>query len=186
LSQPPVQNSRQLTTDDWQLNSRLRILNSLSIIISSSPKSSHIATDGQSVSQSGSLGIEPQLWLMTRYLLLFDSYGLVFVGRGRVCLLYMLLLVFFWVRVPWYSRPYFTVSDLRLLFSSPSTTRRVTVKVFDSPPHGLLSAESESESYVTTDSQSASLSWYKAPIWAYDQIFIAVRNTEYAGQLRVC
>jgi hypothetical protein len=35
------------------------------------------------------------------------------------------------------------------------------------------------ESYVTTDGQSASLSWYKAPIWAYDQIFIAVRNTEY-------
>jgi hypothetical protein len=34
---------------------------------------------------------------MTRYLLLFDSYGFVFVGhpppltRGRVCLLYMLL-----------------------------------------------------------------------------------------------
>jgi hypothetical protein len=45
---------------------------------------------------------------------------------------------------------------------------------------------SESESYVTTDSQSASLSWYKAPIWAYDQIFIPVWNTEYVGQLRVC
>jgi hypothetical protein len=42
------------------------------------------------------------------------------------------------------------------------------------------------ESYVTTDSQWASLSWYKAPIWAFDQIFIAVRNTEYVGQLRVC
>jgi predicted RNA polymerase sigma factor len=37
----------------------------------------------------------------------------------------------------------------------------------------------ESESYVTTDGQSASQSWYKAPIWAYDQIFISVRNTEY-------
>jgi hypothetical protein len=45
---------------------------------------------------------------------------------------------------------------------------------------------SESESYVTTDSQSASVSWYKAPIWAYDQIFIPVRNTEYVRQLRVC
>jgi hypothetical protein len=48
------------------------------------------------VSQSVSLGVEPHLGLMTRYLLLFDSYGLVFVGapsltRGRVCLLYMLL-----------------------------------------------------------------------------------------------
>jgi hypothetical protein len=28
-------------------------------------------------------------------------------------------------------RPYFTVSDLRLPFSSPPTTRRVTVEVFD-------------------------------------------------------
>jgi hypothetical protein len=35
------------------------------------------------------------------------------------------------VRVPWYSRPYFTVSDLRLPISSPLTTRRVTVEVFD-------------------------------------------------------
>jgi hypothetical protein len=33
-------------------------------------------------------------------------------------------------RVPWDSRPYFTVSDLRLPFSSPPTTRRVTVEVF--------------------------------------------------------
>jgi hypothetical protein len=43
-----------------------------------------------------SIGVEPHLGLMTRYLLLFDSYGLVFVGgpsltRGRVCLFYMLL-----------------------------------------------------------------------------------------------
>jgi hypothetical protein len=35
------------------------------------------------------------------------------------------------VRVPWNSRPYFTVSDSRLPFSSPPTTRRVTVKVCD-------------------------------------------------------
>jgi hypothetical protein len=31
--------------------------------------------------QSVSLGVEPHLGLMTRYLLLFDSHGLVFVGR---------------------------------------------------------------------------------------------------------
>jgi hypothetical protein len=30
---------------------------------------------------------------------------------------------------------------------------------------GLSESESESESYVTTDGQSASLSWNKAPIW---------------------
>jgi hypothetical protein len=48
------------------------------------------------VSQSVSLGVEPHLGLMTRYILLFDNYGLCFCGapsltRGRVCLLYMLL-----------------------------------------------------------------------------------------------
>jgi hypothetical protein len=35
------------------------------------------------------------------------------------------------VRVPWDPRPYFTVSHLKLPFSSPPTTRRVTVEVFD-------------------------------------------------------
>jgi hypothetical protein len=33
------------------------------------------------VGQSASLGIELHVGLMTRYFLLFDSYGLVFVGR---------------------------------------------------------------------------------------------------------
>jgi hypothetical protein len=35
------------------------------------------------------------------------------------------------VRVPWNLRPYFTVSDSRLPFSSPPTTCRVTVEVFN-------------------------------------------------------
>jgi hypothetical protein len=35
------------------------------------------------------------------------------------------------VRVPWDLRPYVTVSDSRLPFSSPPTTRRATVEVFD-------------------------------------------------------
>jgi hypothetical protein len=35
------------------------------------------------------------------------------------------------VRVPWNSRPYFTVSDSRLSFSLPPTTRRATVEVFE-------------------------------------------------------
>jgi hypothetical protein len=59
------------------LSSQTPVQNWLS---SQSQSQSHIATDGQSVSQS-SLGVEPHLGLMTRYLLLFDSYGLVFVGR---------------------------------------------------------------------------------------------------------
>jgi hypothetical protein len=36
------------------------------------------------------------------------------------------------VRVPWDSRRYFTVSVSKLPFSSPPTTRRATVEVFDS------------------------------------------------------
>jgi hypothetical protein len=35
------------------------------------------------------------------------------------------------VRIPWDSRPYFTVSDSKLPYFSPPTTRRVTVEVFD-------------------------------------------------------
>jgi hypothetical protein len=54
--------------------------------------------------------------------------------RGWVCLLYMLLASpaqSSRARVPWISRPYFTLSVLRLPFSSPPTTCRVTVEVFD-------------------------------------------------------
>jgi hypothetical protein len=61
------------------------------LLSTTSQSQSHIATDGQSVS----IGTEPHLGLMTRYLILFDNYDLVFVGRplwrGRICLLYMLL-----------------------------------------------------------------------------------------------
>jgi hypothetical protein len=35
-----------------------------------------------------------------------------------------------WVRVPWDSLPYFTVTDFRLTFSPPPTTPRVTVEIF--------------------------------------------------------
>jgi hypothetical protein len=48
----------------------------------------------------------------------------------------------FRVRVPWESWSYFTVSDSRLPYSSPPTTCRVTVKVFDPPPYGSLNHES--------------------------------------------
>jgi hypothetical protein len=97
------------------------------------------ATLRLTASQSVSLGVEPHLGLVTRYLLQFDSYGLVFVVRpsdestG-------LSFVFAAspcqrspsrVRAPLDSRPYFTISDMRLPFSSPPMTCRVTVEVFD-------------------------------------------------------
>jgi hypothetical protein len=47
------------------------------------------------------------------------------------------------VLVPWDLRPYFIVSDLRLPFSSPPTTRRVTVEVFDPASTRVIPSVSE-------------------------------------------
>jgi hypothetical protein len=77
------------------------------------------------------------------------------------------------VRVSWDSRPYFTVSDSRLPFSLPPTTRRVTVEVFD-PASTRTYSLSQSQSHIATDGQSISKSWCRAPSGAHDQIFIAV------------
>jgi hypothetical protein len=132
------------------------------------------------VSQSVSLGVEP-------HFLLFNSYGLVFVER--------LLwredgFVFVYaagpcqrslsrVRVPWDSRPYFTVSDLRLPFRRLLPLGRATVEVFDPASTGVSPSQSQSvptttqsQSYFATHSQSVCLSWCRAPPGAHDQIFI--------------
>jgi hypothetical protein len=69
----------------------------------------------------------------------------------------------FRVRVPWDSSSYFTASDSKLPFSSPLTNRRAALEVLD--PAYTRDNELESESCITTDGQSASLSWNKAPIW---------------------
>jgi hypothetical protein len=103
------------------------------------------------VSQSVSLDVEPSLGLMKRYLLLFDSYGLVLCGapsltRGRVCHMYMLLTLSHWrsqsqshiatdgqsVSQSWCRAPsaahdqiFITVWQLRSCFlGAPSLTRR--------------------------------------------------------------
>jgi hypothetical protein len=88
------------------------------------------------------------------------------------------------VRVPWDSRPSFNVSDLRLPFSFPPTTRRVTVEVFDPASTWVvclsISSHSHSQSHIATDGQFVSKSWCRAPSGAHDQIFITV------WQLRSC
>jgi hypothetical protein len=42
------------------------------------------------------------------------------------------------------------------------------------PARYHLTSQSQSQSYVTTDGQSASLSWCQAPSWAKDQIFVTL------------
>jgi hypothetical protein len=80
-----------------------------------------------------SLGVEPQTFIAVWQLgscfvgaLSDERTGLSFVYAAGRCQRSISR-----VRVAWNSRPYFTVSDLRLPFSSPPTTRKVTVEVFD-------------------------------------------------------
>jgi hypothetical protein len=76
------------------------------------------------------------------------------------------------VRVRWDSRPYFTVSDWRLPFSSVPTIRRATVEVF--LQLNSSQSQSQSQSYIATDGRSISKSWRRAPSGAHDQIFITL------------
>jgi hypothetical protein len=203
-----------------------------------SESESYVTTDGQSASLSWYKapiwGLRPDFYFRMEYgirltvtflipwgALSDERTGLSFVCAAGPCQRSVS-----WVLVPWDLQPYFSVSDLRPPCSSPPTTHRVMVEVFDpastrvflSQPlieffdniyynctvyadvleesndfgrsQQLLErcieaqldtklSESESESYVTTDSQSASLSWYKAPIRGLRPDIFSVRNTEY-------
>jgi hypothetical protein len=105
---------------------------------------------------------------MSRYLLLFDSYGLVFLwgtlSDERTGLSFVYAAGSFQrrlprVRVPWDSRPYFTVPDLRLPFSSPPTTRKITVEVFDATSTRILT---RIDDYLQ-DNSSARTPWKTPP-----------------------
>jgi hypothetical protein len=98
------------------------------------------------VSQSVSLGVEPYLGLMARYLaitiwqLRSCFCGAPSLTRGRVSFVYAAgssQCSLSRVRVPWDSRPYFTVSDLRLPILSPLTTRTVTDHAENKPLYCL-------------------------------------------------
>jgi hypothetical protein len=94
--------------------------------------------DRRSVSKSV-LELITHLGLTTRFSLLSGSCGLLMwgvpsdesTGLSFTIAAGLRLRSRSGVRVPWDSWPYFTVSDSRLPFSSPPTTRRVTVVVFD-------------------------------------------------------
>jgi hypothetical protein len=72
-----------------------------------------------------------------------------------------------WARVPRDSWPYFTLSDLRITQPGGPGPRIYIPQEQGGPviPQALGSSLSESESYITTVVQSASLSSNKAPIW---------------------
>jgi hypothetical protein len=81
----------QLPASNTNISQRLNSSSSLTDCNSSQVK----VTLRLMVSQSVSCSVEPHLGLVSRYLLLFDCYGLVFCGapsltRGQICLLYML------------------------------------------------------------------------------------------------
>jgi hypothetical protein len=112
-----------------------------------SPNSSQVkVTLRLTVSQSASLGVEPHLGLMTRYLLLLDSYGLCFCGtpsltRGRVCLFYMLLALasaIFLGSESLGTRDHILLSQIwDFPFRSLLRLARSRWRYLTSPPHGL-------------------------------------------------
>jgi hypothetical protein len=88
--------------------------------------------------------------------------------RGSVCHLQLLLVLasaFILWSVTRGTRDHILLSQIRDPFLSPPTTRRATVQVFDlASTQKYLILKSQSQSYVTTDGRSASLSWNKVPL----------------------
>jgi hypothetical protein len=97
--------------------------------LTESESESYVTTDGQSASLSWN---KTPIWgLRPDFFLLSDSCGSV-LSHERTGLSIAIAAdprqrSHSRVRVPWDSRPYFTVSDSRLSFSSSATTRRAMV-----------------------------------------------------------
>jgi hypothetical protein len=125
--------SAPLSSSDWTLELELfRLPTELSI-----ESESYIMTDGQSASLSWNKasiwGLRPDFYYRQTIagLLMWGAFS-----DERTSLPFTIAAgprqhSHSRVRVPWDSRPYFTVPDSRIPFSSPPTTRRATVEVFD-------------------------------------------------------
>jgi hypothetical protein len=105
-------------------------------IESESESESYVKTDGQSASLSWNeapiWGLRQDIYYCLTITVLF-FWGALFYERTGLSFVYATgprQRSPSWVRGPLVSRPYFTVSDLRLPFSSPPTTHRVAVVVF--------------------------------------------------------
>jgi hypothetical protein len=117
------------------------------------------------------------------HFLLSDSYGLLFVERPLWRKDGSVFCIRCWsspgslsrVLLPWDSWQYFTVSNLRLPFSSPLTTRRVKVEVFDPASTRVSGLPSLSLSLMLRPRVSRPVCLgIKHPSGAYDQILITV------------
>jgi hypothetical protein len=131
---------------------------------------SHIATNGQSISKSWwwapSAAHDQNIITVWQLRSCFCGApmrtGLSFVYAACPCQRSLS-----WVRVPWDSRPHFTLSDLRLPFSSPPMTRRVM-------------AEFEIKDMLRLTVIRPVCFGVRPPSGAQDQNFVTVR------QLRIC
>jgi hypothetical protein len=108
----------------------------LSFVLFDSESESYVTTDGQPASLSCNKapiwGLRPDLYycLTVAGLLMLGALSDERTGLSFAIATGPRQRSNFRVRIPWDSRPYFTVSDSRLPFSSLPTTRRVTVEVF--------------------------------------------------------
>jgi hypothetical protein len=138
VSSPDILWQRLLTVEILQFHALRSALHSLPCRTELSTESeSYVTTDGQPASLSWNKapfwGLRPDLYYCLKVA------GLLILGalsNERTGLLFTIAAgsrqrSHFRVRIPYDSWPYFTVSYLRLPFSSPPTTRRVTVEVFD-------------------------------------------------------
>jgi hypothetical protein len=104
---------------------------------SESVSESYVTTDGQSASLSWNKapiwGLRPNFyyWQKVAGLLMWVAFFHERTGLSFTITAGLRQRSHSRVRVPWDSKSYFTVSDLRLPISSPPTTRRATLEVFD-------------------------------------------------------
>jgi hypothetical protein len=107
------------------------------LLCKNSESESYITTDGQSPSLSWNkapiCGLRPDFYycLIVAGLLIWGALSDEKTGLSFTMAAGPRQRSHSRVRVPWDLWPYFTVSDWRLPFSSPPTTRRLTIEVFD-------------------------------------------------------
>jgi hypothetical protein len=140
-----------LTTVLYSIYSPSTVVYPVYFASTSTESESDVTTDSQLASLSWYKapirGLRPDFYFRSEYgirltvmfLILWGALSDERTGLSFVCAAGRCQCSLSRVLVPWDLRPYFTVSDLRLPFSSPPTTRRVTVEIFDPASRRVLS-----------------------------------------------